>query len=258
MSKIKMNVPQIDNEKKRIRVEKNVTNAENEKFPISVEADVILEQSAKKKRKKISDKNGVEVRILGGSVSKTDEESDVNALRNLDIEKIKKEKEGAKKRDFPIIPNFLKNPHFIPDSYITEMYEEKGLGVLIQKKNKASENFVKVVSKNPMLNSAKRMEINKYYRAAINIIQSMDIKEMLETFQYINMILVNEKLPEVQSIKVRKCIEQVIQLRKKDSLKCGIKYLQKNLVDEIIRKNRETADIEEGKRLYEKLMKKEE
>ena len=130
--------------------------------------------------------------------------------------------------------------------------------MLIQKKNKASENFVKVVSKNPMLNSAKRMEINKYYGAAINIIQSMDIKEMLETFQYINMILVNEKLPEVQSIKVRKCIEQVIQLRKKDSLKCGIKYLQKNLVDEIIRKNRETADIEEGKRLYEKLMKKEE
>ena len=227
----------------------------------------IQKNNKKKKRIRTKNVNLVERECKSDGYISIDVNTSYKQVRKNEQQQIDNKKE--KKIDADMLEYVLDEKLEIlnvnPVKYeLRENSEEKNAKTVLRRvREKAANNLSQITDENSTLNiTFKQKEhvnqrVSRRYGSIIDIIRSMNFKEMLETSKMIELILKNEELPDTKSCKVQICMIQFIRLKEKKLGKLELEILQRNLVDAIIKKNAETADMEKGKRLYEELMKKE-
>lgn len=103
---------------------------------------------------------------------------------------------------------------------------------------------------------AKSTFVQRRRRATTDeLIASMDLDEMLEASKIVELGFRGEKIPTIESAKVRKYVGEVLRLNKRVLTKAEAKKMQQDLSVKIVEQNKKTTDAIEAKRLYHALMK---
>lgn len=90
--------------------------------------------------------------------------------------------------------------------------------------------------------------------AAVRLVNSMDLDEMLEASKVIEMGMKGEKIPAVKSSKAQRYARTILRLNRRNNTKPMAEKMMHDLNVQIIKVNRETTDAVESKRLYHELM----
>lgn len=113
---------------------------------------------------------------------------------------------------------------------------------------------VSAIAATAKVNGGKTKTDRRKVISSANLVRTMDLDEMLEASKVVEMGIKGEKLPVVQSSKVKKYAGVVLGLNKSLSTQHIARKMLQELNMQIIQKNRNTTDALEAKRIYQEFI----